>query len=84
MADKLLEYMYSTRDANGDIRAPPSASQFEDLYNLVNELLLKVDGDQTTPMAPNKQHNLPSVPATTKLFRAGAWTSTTPRMYLLI
>jgi hypothetical protein len=47
----------------GAIRAPPSAAQFEDFYNLVNQLLLKVDIDQTKALAPNKQHNIPSLPA---------------------
>jgi hypothetical protein len=55
--------MYPTGDDNGDIRAPPSAAQFENLYNLVNHLLLKVDDDQTKPPAPTKQHNIPSVRA---------------------
>jgi hypothetical protein len=45
MANNLLEHMYPIGDNNGAIRAPPSATQFEDLYNLVNQLLLKVDGD---------------------------------------
>jgi hypothetical protein len=63
MADNLPEHLYPTGDDSGDIRAPPSAAQFENLYNLVNQLLLKVDGDQTKPPAPTKQHNIPSVPA---------------------
>jgi hypothetical protein len=37
--------MYPTGDDNGDIRAPPFAAQFENMYNLVNQLLLKVDGE---------------------------------------
>ena len=63
MADNLPEHLYPTGDDSGDIRAPPSAAQFENLYDLVNQLLLKVDGDQTKPPAPTKQHNIPSVPA---------------------
>jgi hypothetical protein len=55
--------MYPTGEDSGDIRAPPSAAQFENVYNLVNLLLLKVDGDQTKPPAPTKQHNIPSIPA---------------------
>jgi hypothetical protein len=55
--------MYPTWDDNEAIKAPPSASQFDDLYNLDNQLLLKVDGDQTRPPALNKQHNIPFVPA---------------------
>jgi hypothetical protein len=39
--------MYPTWDATGDIKAPTSSSQFEDLYNHVKELLSKVDGDKT-------------------------------------
>jgi hypothetical protein len=62
MADNLTEHLYPTGDDNGDIMAPPYAAQFENLYNLVNQLLLKVDGDQTKPLAPTKQHNIPSVP----------------------
>jgi hypothetical protein len=50
-------------DNNGDIKAPPYAVQFENLYNLVNQLLLKVDVDPTKPPTPNKQHNIPSFPA---------------------
>jgi hypothetical protein len=37
--------MYPTRDDSGSIRAPPYAPQFEDLYNIVNQLLMKVDND---------------------------------------
>jgi hypothetical protein len=33
------------------------------LYDFVNQLLLKVDGDKTKPPAPTKQHNIPSVHA---------------------
>jgi hypothetical protein len=57
--------MYPKGDDSGAMRAPPSATQFQELYNLVNQLLLKVDGDRTKPTAPNKQHNIPSVPADT-------------------
>jgi hypothetical protein len=63
MANNLPEHMYPTEDDIGDIRAPPSTAQFEDLHKLVNQLLLKVNGDQTKPHAPTKQHNIPSVPA---------------------
>jgi hypothetical protein len=65
MADNLTEHMYPTGDDSGDIRAPPYAAQFENLYNLVNHLLLKVneDRDQTKPPAPIKHHNIPSVHA---------------------
>jgi hypothetical protein len=63
MAYNLLEHMYPTRDDSGDIMAPPSAAQFKSLYNLVNQLLLKVDGDQTKPPAPTMQHNIPSIHA---------------------
>jgi hypothetical protein len=60
MADNLQEPMYPTRDDNGTIRAPQSTAEFEDLYNLVNPLLLKVDGDHTKPSTPDKQHDLQS------------------------
>jgi hypothetical protein len=63
MADKLPEHLYPTGDESGDIRAPPSATHFENLYNLVNHMLLKVNGDQTKPPASTKQHHIPSVPA---------------------
>jgi hypothetical protein len=61
MAYNLPEHMYLAGDDSGDIRAQPYAPQFENLYNLVNQLLLKVDGDQTKPPAPTKQHNIPPV-----------------------
>jgi hypothetical protein len=54
--------MYPKGDDNGAIRAPPYAAQFEDLFNSVNQTLLKVDGDQTKSPAPNKHHNIPLVP----------------------
>jgi hypothetical protein len=61
MAHNLPKDMFPTWDDLGAIVAPPYATQVEDLYNLVNQLLLKVDGDQTKPPAPtNKQHNIPS------------------------
>jgi hypothetical protein len=63
MANNLQEHLYPTWDDSGDIRAPPSAAQFENFYYLVNQLLLKVDVDQMRPPAPTKQHNIPSVPA---------------------
>jgi hypothetical protein len=63
MADNLPEHLYSTRDDSGDITAPPFATHFENLYNLVNQLLMKVDGDQTKPPAPTKQHSSPSLHA---------------------
>jgi hypothetical protein len=63
MADNLPEHIYPTGDDSGDVRAPPSAAQIENLNNLVNPLLVKVDGDQTKPPAPTKQHNIPSVHA---------------------
>jgi hypothetical protein len=53
--------MYPTWDDNGIIRAPPYATQFEDLSYLVNKLLLKIYGDQTKPTVPKKQHNIPTV-----------------------
>jgi hypothetical protein len=55
--------MYPTRDDNGDVISPPSATHFENLSNLVNKMLMTVDGDHTKPRAPNKKHNIPSVPA---------------------
>jgi hypothetical protein len=55
--------MYPTWDDSGAIRAPPFVAQFEDLYNLVNQLLLKVDRDHTKPPTPNKHHNIPSLHA---------------------
>jgi hypothetical protein len=55
--------MYRTGEDNGAISAPPSTKRFEDLYNLVNHMLFKVDGDRRKPPAPNKQHNIPSIPA---------------------
>jgi hypothetical protein len=59
MANNLQEHMYPTEIDNGSIMAPP----FEDLNYLVDELVLKVDGHETNPLAPKKQHNIPSVPA---------------------
>jgi hypothetical protein len=53
--------MYLAEDDNGAITAPPYAAQFENLHNLDNLVLSKVDGDHTKPQAPNKQHNIPSV-----------------------
>jgi hypothetical protein len=61
MADNLQEHIYLIWDNNGDIRAPPFAWQFDNLYNLVNELLLKVDGDRTKQRIPNKHNNIPSI-----------------------
>jgi hypothetical protein len=63
MADNLQEHLYPTREDNGKIRAPPYEAQFEDLYNLVNQLFMKIDGDHTKPPTPNMQHNIPPVPA---------------------
>jgi hypothetical protein len=45
-------------DDSGDIRAPPSPSQFENLYSLVNQVLLKVDGEQAKHLALNKHNNM--------------------------
>jgi hypothetical protein len=55
--------MYPTRDDNGDIRAPPFATQLKNLYNIVNQLILKEDGDRTKPPAPTKQHHILSIHA---------------------
>jgi hypothetical protein len=63
MADNLSEHVYPTREDHGAIRAPPFAPQFEHLCNRVNQVLLKVDGDKTKPLAPNNQYNTPSLPA---------------------
>jgi hypothetical protein len=63
MADNVPKHLYPTRDDNITISTPPYATQFEGLYNLDNQLLLKVDGDQTEPPSPNKQENIPSIPA---------------------
>jgi hypothetical protein len=83
MADNLPKHMYPTRDDSEAIRAPSYETQFEDLYNLVNQLLLKVDGHKTKLLAPSKQHSIPPVPADVVSNKGGAWTST-PRLYLLI
>jgi hypothetical protein len=46
MADSLQEHMYpTTKDNIGEIMALPFASQFDDLYNLVSQLLFKIDGE---------------------------------------
>jgi hypothetical protein len=58
MAVNLPEHMYPTRDDSIAITAPPYATQFEDLYDLVNHPLIEVDGDQTKPLTPNEQHNI--------------------------
>jgi hypothetical protein len=55
--------MYTAWDDNGKILAPLFASHFENLYSFVNQLLMKVDCDQTKPQALNKQHSIPSIPA---------------------
>jgi hypothetical protein len=55
--------MYPTRDDSGDARSPPYATQFENLCKLANKLFIKVDGDQRKSPFPNKQHNIPAVPA---------------------
>jgi hypothetical protein len=61
MANNLPKHMYPARDANGAIRAPPFATQFEDMCNIVNQLLLKLDGEKAEPPAFNKQYSIPSV-----------------------
>jgi hypothetical protein len=54
--------MYPTGVDSGAIMAPPSATQFEDLYDMLNKLL-KVHGDRSKPPTPKQQHNNPSIPA---------------------
>jgi hypothetical protein len=49
MAVSLGEHMYPTRDDIGHTTAPLVVTQFENLHNLVNQLFLKADGDQTKP-----------------------------------
>jgi hypothetical protein len=63
MANNLPQHLYPTRDESGAIMAPQYVTQIEELYNVANQLLLKVDGDKTKPPSPNKQHNIPSLPA---------------------
>jgi hypothetical protein len=55
--------MYLTWDDNGDVGSPLSATQFENLYIFVHNVLLKVDGDQTKPPAHVKEHANPLIPA---------------------
>jgi hypothetical protein len=55
--------MYPNGDDSGDVSSPPYAAQFENLHNPLNELLMKVDGDQTKLQAPHKHYNIPSIPA---------------------
>jgi hypothetical protein len=63
MVDNLHEQMYPKGDDSGAITAPPSPTQFKDLYNLVTQRIPKVDGDQTKPLTPRKHHNILSLPA---------------------
>jgi hypothetical protein len=65
MAYSLSEHMYPTGKDIGDILAQPYVAQFRKLYNSVSHLLMTADGDQTKQRAPNKQNNIPQVPADT-------------------
>jgi hypothetical protein len=47
--------MYPIGDDNGDVRSLPFATQFENLYNLINYLIPKINGDQTIP------HDIPAL-----------------------
>jgi hypothetical protein len=83
MVDNLPKHIYPTKDDNGDVWSPPCATQFEKLYNIVSQLLMEVDGDQTNPPTSNAQHDISSIPGVRAVpyLRVGAWTST-PRMFI--
>jgi hypothetical protein len=46
--------MYPTGDESEAIKAPPYVAQFDELYNLVNHMFLKVYGYHMKPPTPNK------------------------------
>jgi hypothetical protein len=63
--------MYPIGADSNDVRSPPYATKFENLYNLVNHLLFRVHGDQTKPPTPHKHHNKPLVPSDA-VFKGGS------------